>query len=114
MDAAIAETGSLVFHSGPDLAVLGNFLPLHHLVLVALNQRLTASDLVNALPERDLAAILSTLGEEKRARSIARAIVARRAEAFGMRVVGIAGGLFQGRYSLNQGVAELGDGEGAP
>jgi len=41
---------------------------------------LTASDLVNALPERDLAAILSTLGEEKRARSIARAIVARRAE----------------------------------
>jgi 16S rRNA (cytosine1402-N4)-methyltransferase len=42
---------------------------------------LTASDLVNALPERDLAAILSTLGEEKRARSIARAIVARRAEA---------------------------------
>jgi 16S rRNA (cytosine1402-N4)-methyltransferase len=42
---------------------------------------LTASDLVNTLPERDLAAILSTLGEEKRARSIARAIVARRAEA---------------------------------
>jgi 16S rRNA (cytosine1402-N4)-methyltransferase len=30
---------------------------------------LTASDLVNTLPERDLAAILSTLGEEKRARS---------------------------------------------
>jgi 16S rRNA (cytosine1402-N4)-methyltransferase len=42
---------------------------------------LTASDLANTLPERDLAAILSTLGEEKRARSIARAIVARRAEA---------------------------------
>jgi len=42
---------------------------------------LTASDLVNTLPERDLAAILSTLGEDKRARSIARAIVARRAEA---------------------------------
>ena len=42
---------------------------------------LTASDLVNTLPERDLAAILSTLGEEKRARAIARAIVARRAEA---------------------------------
>lgn len=42
---------------------------------------LTASDLVYTLPERDLAAILSTLGEEKRARSIARAIVARRAEA---------------------------------
>ena len=30
----IAETGSLVFHSGPDLAVLGNFLPLHHLVVL--------------------------------------------------------------------------------
>ena len=42
---------------------------------------LTASDLVNTLPERDLAAILSTLGEEKRARSIARAILARRSEA---------------------------------
>jgi 16S rRNA (cytosine1402-N4)-methyltransferase len=41
---------------------------------------LTASDLVNELPERDLAAIIATLGEEKRARAIARAIVARRAE----------------------------------
>ena len=41
---------------------------------------LTASDLVNALPERDLAAIIATLGEEKRARAIARAILARRAE----------------------------------
>ena len=40
----------------------------------------TASDLVNALPERDLAAIIATLGEEKRARAIARAIAARRAE----------------------------------
>ncbi|MGB2932637.1 MAG: 16S rRNA (cytosine(1402)-N(4))-methyltransferase RsmH [Methyloceanibacter sp.] len=41
----------------------------------------TASDLVNTLPERDLAAILSSLGEEKRARAIVRAIAARRAEA---------------------------------
>jgi 16S rRNA (cytosine1402-N4)-methyltransferase len=41
----------------------------------------TARDLVNELPERDLAAIIATLGEEKRARAIARAIVARRAEA---------------------------------
>jgi 16S rRNA (cytosine1402-N4)-methyltransferase len=40
----------------------------------------TASDLVNALPERELAAIIGTLGEEKRASAIARAIVARRAE----------------------------------
>lgn len=28
----IAETGSLVFHSGPDSPVLANFLPLHHIV----------------------------------------------------------------------------------
>ncbi|MGH6826565.1 16S rRNA (cytosine(1402)-N(4))-methyltransferase RsmH [Methyloceanibacter sp.] len=41
----------------------------------------TASDLVNALPERDLAAIISMLGEEKRARAIARAIVAHRTDA---------------------------------
>ena len=41
----------------------------------------TASDLVNELPERELATIIATLGEEKRARSIARAIVARRSEA---------------------------------
>ena len=36
----IAETGSLVFHSGPDLAVLGNFLPLHHLVVLPADQLL--------------------------------------------------------------------------
>jgi L-lactate dehydrogenase complex protein LldG len=30
----IAETGSLVFHSGPDTPILLNFLPLHHLVAV--------------------------------------------------------------------------------
>jgi 16S rRNA (cytosine1402-N4)-methyltransferase len=40
----------------------------------------TAGDLVNELPERELAAIIATLGEEQRARSIARAIVARRSE----------------------------------
>ena len=28
----IAETGSLVFHSGPDTPILLNFLPLHHIV----------------------------------------------------------------------------------
>nr|WP_254452764.1 LUD domain-containing protein [Roseicella sp. DB1501] len=28
----IAETGSLVFHSGPETAVLNHFLALHHLV----------------------------------------------------------------------------------
>lgn len=31
---AIAETGSLVFHSDADTPVLFNFLPLHHVVLV--------------------------------------------------------------------------------
>ena len=41
----------------------------------------TAADVVNLLPERELTAIISTLGEEKRARSIARAIAAQRAEA---------------------------------
>jgi 16S rRNA (cytosine1402-N4)-methyltransferase len=40
----------------------------------------TASDIVNALPEKDLARIIAVLGEEKRARAIARAIVARRGE----------------------------------
>lgn len=30
----IAETGSVVFHSGPHTAILANFLPLHHVVAV--------------------------------------------------------------------------------
>ena len=30
----IAETGSLVFHSGPETAVLGHFLPLHHIAVL--------------------------------------------------------------------------------
>ena len=33
-DAGIAETGSLVFHSGPETPVLASFLPLHHIVLL--------------------------------------------------------------------------------
>lgn len=33
-DAAIAETGSLVFFSGNDAPVLLNFLPLHHLAVL--------------------------------------------------------------------------------
>ncbi len=41
----------------------------------------TAADLVNSLPEAELASILATLGEERRARAIVRAIAARRAEA---------------------------------
>jgi L-lactate dehydrogenase complex protein LldG len=30
----IAETGTLVFHSGPRTAVLGHFLPLHHIAVL--------------------------------------------------------------------------------
>lgn len=33
-NGAIAETGSLVFHSGAESPVLAHFLPLHHLVLL--------------------------------------------------------------------------------
>jgi 16S rRNA (cytosine1402-N4)-methyltransferase len=41
----------------------------------------TASDIVNTLEEAELAEIIAVLGEERRARAIAKAIVARRAEA---------------------------------
>ncbi len=41
----------------------------------------TAADLVNAMPERALADMFHELGEERRARAIARAIVAARAAA---------------------------------
>lgn len=41
----------------------------------------SAADIVNALPEEELAAILRDLGEERFARRVARAIVAARAEA---------------------------------
>ncbi len=41
----------------------------------------TAADLVNRLPERELADLLYEFGEERAARRIARAIVAARAEA---------------------------------
>jgi 16S rRNA (cytosine1402-N4)-methyltransferase len=41
----------------------------------------SAADLVNVLPERDLADLLWTLGEERASRRIARTIVAARAEA---------------------------------
>jgi 16S rRNA (cytosine1402-N4)-methyltransferase len=42
---------------------------------------LTAADLVNTLEEKDLAALLRALGEEKRAGAISRAIMAERARA---------------------------------
>lgn len=35
---SIAETGSVVFHSGPQTSVLANFLPLHHIVLMRANR----------------------------------------------------------------------------
>jgi 16S rRNA (cytosine1402-N4)-methyltransferase len=41
----------------------------------------TAADLVNSLPERELADLLFELGEERASRRIARSIVAARAEA---------------------------------
>jgi 16S rRNA (cytosine1402-N4)-methyltransferase len=41
----------------------------------------TAADIVAAASERDLAAILAVLGEERHARAVARAIVAARADA---------------------------------
>jgi 16S rRNA (cytosine1402-N4)-methyltransferase len=41
----------------------------------------TAADLVNTLPEAELADILFTFGEERHARRIAKAIIAARAEA---------------------------------
>ena len=44
-------------------------------------QGTTAADLVNMLPERELADVLYELGEERASRRIARAIVAARAEA---------------------------------
>ncbi len=40
----------------------------------------SAADVVNTLPEKELAEIILTFGEEKHARSVARAIVAARAE----------------------------------
>lgn len=46
----IAETGSLVFHSGADSPVLANFLPLHHIVV------LRAADIVAYLEDYAAAA----------------------------------------------------------
>ena len=37
-DWGIAETGTLVFHSGPDTPILLNFLPLHHIVALRAGQ----------------------------------------------------------------------------
>ena len=49
----------------------------------------TAADVVNTLPERELADVLFELGEERASRRIARAIVAARAEAIPGRDPGI-------------------------
>src|SRR5439155_4858500 len=45
------------------------------------DEAVSAADLVNAAPERDLALVIATLGEERFARGVARAIVKSRAEA---------------------------------
>jgi len=50
----------------------------------------TAADIVNTLSEAELAEIIYTFGEERRSRVIARAIVARRAEAPIMRTGDLA------------------------
>ncbi len=52
----IAETGSLVFHSGAETPILANFLPLHHVVL------LRASTIVPYL--EDYAAAAAATGEK--------------------------------------------------
>jgi L-lactate dehydrogenase complex protein LldG len=54
----ITETGSLVFHSGPDTPVLFNFLPLHHVVAVK------AEAIVAHL--EDYAAIMASTGPPPR------------------------------------------------
>ena len=51
----------------------------------------SASDVVNALPEQDLAEIIAVFGEERRARAIARAIVKRRSEQPILRTDELAG-----------------------
>lgn len=52
---------------------------------------LSAADVVNGFDEKELADILFQLGEEKRSRAIARAIVARRQERVFSRTLDLAG-----------------------
>ena len=47
----IAETGSLVFHSGPDMPILSAFLPLHHIVVAARRTILPWLEDYAALPD---------------------------------------------------------------
>ena len=63
-----AERGFSFRHDGPLDMRMGNAGP-------------TAADLIAAASERDLAFIIKSLGEERHARAIARAIVAARAQA---------------------------------
>jgi 16S rRNA (cytosine1402-N4)-methyltransferase len=63
-----AERGFSFRHDGPLDMRMGNAGP-------------TAADLVAAASERDLAFIIKSLGEERHARAVARAIVAARAQA---------------------------------
>ena len=63
-----AERGFSFRHDGPLDMRMGNAGP-------------TAADLIAAASERDLAFIIKSLGEERHARAVARAIVAARAQA---------------------------------
>jgi 16S rRNA (cytosine1402-N4)-methyltransferase len=63
-----AERGFSFRHDGPLDMRMGNSGP-------------TAADLIAAASERDLAFIIKSLGEERHARAVARAIVAARSEA---------------------------------
>ncbi|MFZ3032875.1 MAG: 16S rRNA (cytosine(1402)-N(4))-methyltransferase RsmH [Parvibaculum sp.] len=53
-------------------------------------QGLSAADVVNTFDERDLARIIAVYGEEKRARAVAKAIVAAREEAMFERTLALA------------------------
>jgi L-lactate dehydrogenase complex protein LldG len=57
----IAETGSLVFHSGADTPILANFLPLHHLVLVRA-QTIAAALATGERPPRNVNIITGASG----------------------------------------------------
>lgn len=60
-----------------------------------------AAQLVNRLPEADLAALLREYGEERRARVVARRIVARRPIESTTELARVVAGAFPGRHRLH-------------